>query len=240
VQNHRRIGADDRKLATHACTDARASREQQWLGAVHRNVCAWALEPQGRWRARCGWKYAAANLERANVDITTFDKVRRCDRCFCKKKLALVPVIGTSLVCGEDGKRPSQVPRRGPRRRASAARRGPRMRASAGRRGLRMRASAAMTIPPTRYQNKNNIISYISSTYLVGGRVACTLNIVVWNNACVVVLTIFCCIHRGVGGECRSPLVRMSNHHHHHLTNSIITTICRHFGSRCVGNASWC
>jgi len=28
--------------------------------------------------------------------------------------------------------------------------------------------------------------------------------------------------------------VRMSNHHHHHLTNSIITTICRHLAQASV------
>jgi len=109
--------------------------------------------------------------------------------------------IGTSLVCGGDGKRPSLVPRRGPRRRASAARRGPCMRASAGRRGPRMRASAAMTISPTRYQNKNNIISYIIYLFRWVGGLLVRKNIVVLNNACVVVLTIFCSIYRGVGGE---------------------------------------
>jgi len=62
------------------------------LGAVHRNVCAWALEPPGMWRAQCGWKYAAANFVRTNADITTFNKVRLCDRCFSTEKLALVPV----------------------------------------------------------------------------------------------------------------------------------------------------
>jgi len=44
---HQRLGAEDRKLATHACTDARAVVNNNWLGAVHRNVCAWALEPPG-------------------------------------------------------------------------------------------------------------------------------------------------------------------------------------------------
>jgi len=52
------------------------------LGAVHRNLSAFALETPDLWRTACGWRYGKAKFVRSKLAQHGFAQERMCERCF--------------------------------------------------------------------------------------------------------------------------------------------------------------
>jgi len=52
------------------------------LGAVHRNLGAFALETPDLWRTACGWRYGEATLARSKLAQHGLAQECLCERCF--------------------------------------------------------------------------------------------------------------------------------------------------------------
>jgi len=52
------------------------------LGAVHRNLSAFALETPDLWRTACGWRYGKAKFDRSKLAQHGFAQERMCERRF--------------------------------------------------------------------------------------------------------------------------------------------------------------